>query len=84
MARLGLGVLHSSRSKQVEISDHDLINELRERYWIEKIETKSPRKSSLFKISVGVQLDLSRDTVNRSRSDAGDGFLYYTGIRKME
>ena len=78
--RHGLGVLHSSRPKQVEIAEHDLINELRERYWIEKIEKKSPRKSSLFTISAGFPMDLSRDTVNRSRSDAGDGFFCYTGI----
>ncbi|MDD9981414.1 MAG: hypothetical protein OXU81_08680 [Gammaproteobacteria bacterium] len=82
-APAGFRILYATRnggSDRESVSDHDLPNHLRERYWVDRVDGRI-RKRSKRLLSVGFRLhyDIGRSGVERKRHEPGDAFLYSVG-----
>ena len=76
----GFGILYATRnsgSGRESVSDHDLPNHLRERYWVDRIDHRIRERSKrLLSVGFGLHYDIGRSGVERKRHEPGDAFLY--------
>ena len=79
MPRGGLGILYASLAREADLTQiarRDLPNDLRERYWIDKVGVRD-KKRSFMTVALGLTHNIGRLGVGRSRNDPGDGFRYH-------
>ena len=88
LARRGLEILGAKPGPKggvVDVSEHDLTGELRERYWIRQAADAGVDVKTSMGVGFAMPLEIERAELGRTRSEPGDGFRYVFrgGIGRM-